>query len=96
MNRNSIPTLVGVFSSLLIIWLLHGFLVVDDCIEQGGVFNHTTSQCVLKDGAIYESSIATLVIVLYFFIGFIVSFLVSTLIRKIFKIEQSNIPNKPL
>jgi hypothetical protein len=96
MNRNSIPTLVGVFSSLFVIWLLHGFLVVDDCVEQGGTFDYAISKCVLEDGLVYESSIATLVIVLYFIIGFFVSFFVSTLIRKIFKSKQSDIPNKPL
>jgi len=96
MNRNSIPTLVGVFSSLLVIWLLHGFLVVDDCVEQGGIFDYAISKCMLEDGQVYESSMATFVIVLYFIIGFFVSFVVSTFIRKIFKIKQSDIPNKPL
>ena len=89
MNRTSIPTLVGVFTSLLAIWLLHNILVVDDCTRQNGEFNYNTSQCILGDGEIYQHAMANAIIVLYFFVGFIVSFIVSTLIKKCL-IKKSN------
>ena len=83
MNRTSIPTLVGVFTSLLAIWSLHTFLVVDDCLDQGGSFTYDVGKCVLENGQAYESTFASYAIVLYCVVGFSVSFLVSTLIKKV-------------
>jgi len=88
MNRNSIPTLLGVFISLFAIWALHIFLVVDDCADQGGSFNNDIGKCILENGQYYESSVATIAIVLYFVVGFAVAFAVSTLIRKCVKIDS--------
>ncbi len=90
MNSTSIPTLLGVFSSLFAIWALHLYLVVDDCLDHGGAFNNDIGKCVLENGQHYESSLATVAIVLYFVVGFVVSFVVSTLIRKLFKIERKS------
>ncbi len=88
MNRNSIPTLIGVFTSLLAIWALHKFLIVDDCLDHSGSFQYNSGKCLLENGQVYESNLATLAILLYFAVGFIVSILVSSLIRKLFKIKQ--------
>jgi hypothetical protein len=88
MNRNSIPTFIGVFTSLLVIWALHKFLVVDDCLDHGGSFQYDFGKCLLENGQVYDSNLATLVIILYFAVGFIVSIMVSNLIRKLFKIKQ--------
>ena len=88
MNRNSIPTLIGVFASLLAIWALHKFLIVDDCLDHSGSFQYNSGKCLLENGQVYESNLATLAILLYFAVGFIVSILVSSLIRKLFKIKQ--------
>ena len=86
MKRTLFPTLIGVFTSLLAIWSLHTFLVVDDCLEQGGSFDYATAKCLLENGQVYDSNIATLVLVLYFVVGFGVSFIVSSVIRKFFNI----------
>ncbi len=87
MNRTSIPTLIGVFTSLLAIWVLHKFLVVDDCLDHGGSFQYNSGKCLLENGQVYDSNLATMAILLYFAVGFIVSILVSSLIRKLFKIK---------
>lgn len=83
MNKTSIPTLIGVFTSLLAIWLLHTVLVVNDCLAQGGVFTYELSKCMLENGQTYEPPFANYLIALYFIVGFTVSFLVSILIKKL-------------
>jgi hypothetical protein len=88
MERTLFPTLIGVFTSLLAIWSLHTFLVVDDCLDQGGSFDYATAKCLLENGQVYDSNIATVVLVLYFIVGFSVSFIVSSVIRKFFKIKK--------
>lgn len=88
MNKKVLPTLLGVLASLLSIWVLHTFLIVDDCIAQGGTFEHATAKCLLDNGELYDSGIEKYVIALYFVVGFAVSFFVSALLRKILKIER--------
>lgn len=84
MKRTLFPTLIGVFTSLFAIWSLHTFLMVDDCLDQGGSFDYATAKCLLKNGQVYESNLATMALVLYFIVGFGVSFIVSSVIRKLF------------
>ncbi len=81
MNRTSIPTLIGVFTSLLVIWALHTFIVVDDCLEHGGSFQYNSGKCLLENGQIYEANLANVAIFLYCIIGFVVSLSVSIFIR---------------
>jgi hypothetical protein len=88
MKRTLFPTLIGVFSSLFAIWSLHTFLMVDDCLDQGGSFDYTTAKCLLENGQVYESNLATIALVLYFVVGFGVSFIVSSVIRKLFKFNK--------
>jgi len=85
MNRNSIPTFVGVFVSLLVIGLLHRFIVVDDCLDHGGVFNYENNTCLLTNGQLQEFSLVSMLILLYAVVGFVVSYLVATTIRKYLK-----------
>jgi len=87
MNRTSIPTLIGVFISLLVIWALHTYIVIDDCLDNAGSFQYDTGKCLLENGEIFESMLGDMAIVLYFFVGFIVSLVVSSLIRKFFNIK---------
>ena len=87
MNRTSIPTLVGVFTSLLVIWALHTFIIVDDCLDHGGSFQYDSGMCLLENAQFYESNLANIAIFLYFIIGFTVSLLISFFIRKVFKIK---------
>jgi len=88
MNSTSIPTFIGVFTSLLTIWLLHSFLVVDNCLENGGSFQYKSGKCLLENGQVYDGNFSTILLVVYFFVGFVVSLLVAWLIRKLFKIKQ--------
>ena len=88
MKRTLFPTLIGVFSSLFAIWSLHTFLIVDDCLDQGGSFDYATAKCLLENGQVYDSSLASMAIALYFVVGFGVSFIVSTIIRKLFNIKR--------
>jgi hypothetical protein len=88
MNRSAIPTLVGVFTSLIAIWALHQFIMVDECLDQGGSFQYSSGKCLLESGLVHESSLATMALVLYFVVGFTVSLLVATIIRKIFNIPR--------
>ncbi|PKG80667.1 hypothetical protein CXF85_21345 [Colwellia sp. 75C3] len=88
MKRTLFPTLIGVFSSLFAIWSLHTFLIVDDCLDQGGSFDYATAKCLLENGQVHDSSLASMAIVLYFVVGFGVSFTVSTIIRKLFNIKR--------
>ena len=88
MKRTLFPTLIGVFTSLLAIWSLHTFLMVDDCLDQSGSFDYSTGKCLLENGQVYASSIETMALVLYFVVGFGVSFIVSTGIRKLFKMNR--------
>lgn len=87
MKRTLLPTLIGVFTSLLAIWALHTFIIVDDCLANNGSFHYKTGQCLLESGQVYESSLATMAIALYFVVGFSVSMLVSSLIRKVFAMK---------
>ncbi len=88
MNKTLLPTLIGAFTSLAAIWLIHTYLMVDDCLANGGTFEYSTGKCLLENGEIYDSGLATYALVLYFVVGFSVSFIVSNLIRKFFKIGR--------
>ena len=88
MNRTLLPTLVGVLTSLFVIWLLHTLLVVDDCLDHGGAFDYSTAKCLLESGEVYTPSLENFALVLYFVVGFGVSYLVSTLIRKLLKDKE--------
>ena len=88
MNRTLLPTLIGVFSSLLAIWALHSFLVVDDCLDHGGSFQYDTGKCVLENGEVYTAYSTSMLLVLFFVVGFIVSLLVASIVRKAFNIKR--------
>lgn len=85
MNRTLLPTLIGVFISLLAIWALHNFLVVDDCLDQGGSFDYATAKCLLENGQAYDAKLQSVALIIYCVVGFGVSFIVSSLIRKLIK-----------
>ncbi len=88
MNRTLLPTLVGVLTSLFVIWSLHILLVIDDCLDNGGAYDYASAKCLLENGDHYPSTIENYALALYFVVGFGVSFLVSTLIRKLFKSKE--------
>lgn len=85
MNRTLLPTLIGVFSSLVVIGLLHNYLMVDDCLDQGGTFDYATAKCLLDSGQVLDPKLENLALVLYFIVGFSVSFIVAKLIKKFIK-----------
>lgn len=88
MNRTLVPTLIGVFSSLFAIWLLHNYLMVDDCLDQGGSFDYATAKCFLSSGQVLDPKIESFALVLYFVVGFGVSFIVSSIIKKLINIKK--------
>ncbi|TYK66882.1 hypothetical protein [Colwellia echini] len=88
MNKTALPTLIGAFTSLLAIWVLHTLLMVNDCVDQGGKFEHSTGKCLLENGQIYDSGIAEYALALYFVVGFSVSFFVAKLVRKLLNIRR--------
>ena len=40
MNKSLIPKFIGVFVSLIIIWIINKFTLVDSCLEKNGDFNY--------------------------------------------------------
>jgi hypothetical protein len=85
MNRTVLPTLVGVFVSLLTIWVIHTYVLVNSCVDKGGVYDYPNGQCLLKNGIIYQHESANIIMVVYVVIGFSISFSVSHLLRKLIK-----------
>lgn len=82
MKRSPLPTLIGVFSSLVAIWFIHSFLIIDDCTVNNGRYDYSTGTCLLENGNTFESSFTSVAIALYFVVGFVVSFTVSSVLRK--------------
>lgn len=88
MKKNSIPLFIGVIVSFIAIWLVNDFLLVDQCLDNGGSFNYSKGECLLESGDVEVSELGEYSFALYFFMGMIIAVSVSFFIRKIFKIEQ--------
>lgn len=88
MKKNSIPLFIGVIVSFVTIWLVNDFLLVDQCLDNGGSFNYSKGECLLESGDVKVSGLGKYLFALYFFMGMIIAVSVSFSIRKIFKIEQ--------
>lgn len=84
MKKTSIPTFIGVFTSLLVIRFLHLHLVVEDCLKQKGEYDFETAKCQLAEGQFYESENTGLFLAIYFIVGFLVSLFISASIKKVF------------
>lgn len=82
MQRSFIPSLVGVAVSLVAVWFLHGFLMVDSCLDSSGAFDYSTNQCMADNGNIIEQPLNNTMIVLYCIVIMVVSLLVSKVLRK--------------
>lgn len=83
MQHSSIPSLVGVAVSLVVVWFLHGFLMIDNCLDSGGTFDYSTNQCMASDGAIITKALNNSLIVLYCIVIMVLSLLVAKATRKI-------------
>ncbi|MFT6901094.1 MAG: hypothetical protein ACJAXS_001282 [Colwellia sp.] len=88
MKKNSMPLFIGVLVSFMAIWLVNDYLLVDQCIDNGGSFNYSKGFCLLANGEIKTSGLGKYLIAIYFFMGIFISLFVSFSIRKIFKIAQ--------
>lgn len=88
MNKNSIPLFIGVIFSLIAIWLVNDYLLVDPCLDNGGSFDYSKAECLLEHGEVKVSDLGTYILVVYFFMALFIALLVSFSIRKIFNIEQ--------
>jgi hypothetical protein len=85
MNKAAIAKFIGVFFSLLVIWKVNDVLLIDVCIEQGGVFQYNKGECLLADGSIYTTGFEVPLVFAYVVIGLSVSYFVSKFIGTIFK-----------
>ena len=85
MNKSAIAKFIGVFVSLLVIWVINDLLLIQPCLNEGGVFQYEKGQCLLENGNIFTTGLEMPLVILYVFIGFGVSYLVSNLIRKYLK-----------
>jgi len=86
MKNTLLPSLVGVLASLFVVWWLHGFLLVDSCLDNGGSFNYETNLCTGGNSQIIELATSSTMLVTYCIVIMVVSLLTASLIRKIFKI----------
>jgi hypothetical protein len=85
MNKSAIAKFIGVFVSLLVIWVINDLLLIQPCLDEGGIFQYEKGQCLLENGRLYNKVLEMPLVVLYVVIGFGVSYLVSKLIRKYLK-----------
>jgi len=88
MKKNSIPLFIGVICSLIAIWFVNDYLLVAQCVDNGGSFEYSKAECLLPNGEVKVSELGKYVMAIYFFMGLLISLFVSFSIRKIFKIEQ--------
>lgn len=88
MKKSTMPLYIGVICSLIAIWLVNDYLLVDPCLDKGGSFNYSKGECLLKSGEVKVSELGKYLMAVYFFMGVLISLIVSFSIRKIFKIEQ--------
>ncbi len=88
MKKKAIPQFVGVIVSFIAIWLVNDFLLVDQCLDNGGSFNYAKAECLLENGEIEAYELGKYLIAIYFFMGLLIALSVSFVIGKIFKIEQ--------
>ncbi|WP_394192399.1 hypothetical protein [Pseudoalteromonas atlantica] len=86
MKNTLLPSLVGVLASLFVVWWLHGFLLVDSCLDNGGSFNYETNLCTGENSQIIELATSSTMLVTYCIVIMVVSLLTASLIRKTFKI----------
>ena len=84
MNKSAIAKFIGVFVSLLVIWVINDLLLIQPCVNEGGVFQYEKGQCLLEDGNIFTTGFEMPLVVLYVVIGFGVSYFVSHIFNKIF------------
>ncbi|PHR84689.1 MAG: hypothetical protein COA59_04780 [Colwellia sp.] len=88
MKINFIPLFIGVIFSLIAIWLVNDYLLVNQCLDNGGSFDYSKAECLLKNGEVKTSELGSYIMAVYFFMGLFISLFVSFSIRKIFNIEQ--------
>ncbi len=55
MNKSAIAKFIGVFVSLLVIWVINDLLLIQPCLDEGGVFQYEKGQCLLENGSIYHN-----------------------------------------
>ena len=88
MNRNLFPPFIGVFTSFFVLWKLHEFMLVDNCLDHGGSYQSATGKCLIENGKVLDLDLTAPLLILYFFVGLIVSLVVAFLVRKLLKIKQ--------
>ncbi|WP_441002967.1 hypothetical protein [Pseudocolwellia agarivorans] len=84
MNKSALAKFIGVFVSLLVIWVINDLLLIQPCLDEGGIFQYEKGQCLLENGSLYTTGFEMPLVVLYVVIGFGVSYFVSRIFNKIF------------
>jgi len=82
MNKNLLPPFIGVFVSWLVIWQLHSYFLVDNCLDKGGTFDYKIGQCLVDNINIQNSGLSSAMLIVYFVLGLTVALIVATFVRK--------------
>lgn len=85
MKNNLLPSLIGVIVSLFSVWWLHGFLLVDRCLDAGGAIDYETNLCIGENEQILELATSSGTLAIYCVVIMTVSLLTGNLIRELFK-----------
>ena len=83
MNKNLLPPFIGVFVSWLVIWQLHSYILVDNCLDKGGSFEYKTGECLVDNVSNQGTELSSIMLVIYFVAGITVALLVATFVRKL-------------
>jgi hypothetical protein len=85
MNKSAIAKFIGVFVSLVVIWGVNLVMLINPCLEQGGVFIYEQGQCLLESGSVFTTGFEIPLVFSYVFIGLGVSYFISKLISEYIK-----------
>jgi hypothetical protein len=85
MNKSAISKFIGVFVSLVVIWGVNLVMLINPCLEEGGVFIYEQGQCLLEGDSIFTTGFEIPLVFSYVFIGLSVSYFTSKLISKFIK-----------
>lgn len=91
MSKHALSQFFGVICSFFVIWLINDYLLVDQCLDNGGQFKYETGECLLASKEVVQPAYGNKLIAAYFFIGIFIAYFISLLVRKLFNINKSTI-----
>jgi len=81
---------VGVIVSLLAIYQLHNFLLVDACLDSGGQYQRESALCLGQDGYEHTIVLSDFMLFVYFIVGLAVSVITAYLVHKLLSKKGGN------